>query len=56
MALARKLGVVLHRMRVDGTDFPWTSEASPVYGGEAMFCTVAEFEGALAETPGSGSS
>ncbi len=27
VALARKLGVVLHRMWVDGTDFRWTSEA-----------------------------
>jgi transposase len=28
VALARKLGVVLHRMWVDGTSFRWTSEAA----------------------------
>jgi len=28
VALARKLGVVLHRMWVDGTNFRWTNEAS----------------------------
>ncbi len=28
VALARKLGVVLHRMWVDGTSFRWTSEAT----------------------------
>ncbi len=28
VALARKLGVILHRMWVDGTSFRWTSEAS----------------------------
>ena len=28
VALARKLGVVLHRMWVDGTDFRWTSEVA----------------------------
>ena len=27
VALARKLGVILHRMWVDGTSFRWTSEA-----------------------------
>lgn len=26
VALARKLGVILHRMWVDGTDFRWTNE------------------------------
>ncbi len=26
VALARKLGVILHRMWVDGTSFRWTSE------------------------------
>ena len=28
VALARKLGVVLHRMWVDGTSFRWTSETA----------------------------
>jgi transposase len=28
VALARKLGVILHRMWVDGTSFRWTSEAA----------------------------
>ena len=28
VALARKLGVVLHRMWVDGTSFRWTSETT----------------------------
>lgn len=28
VALARKLGVVLHRIWVDGTDFRWTGEAA----------------------------
>ncbi|MCJ8159111.1 IS110 family transposase [Sphingomonas sp. LaA6.9] len=28
VALARKLGVILHRMWVDGSDFRWTSEAT----------------------------
>lgn len=28
VALARKLGVILHRMWVDGTDFRWTREAA----------------------------
>ena len=27
VALARKLSVVLHRMRVDGKDFRWSKEA-----------------------------
>lgn len=30
VALARKLGVVLHRMWVDGTDFRWTSETNAI--------------------------
>ncbi len=29
VALARKLGVILHRMWVDGTSFRWTNQASP---------------------------
>jgi hypothetical protein len=28
VALARKLGVILHRMWVDGTTFRWTGEAA----------------------------
>jgi transposase len=28
VALARKLGVILHRMWIDGTDFRWTSETA----------------------------
>jgi transposase len=28
VALARKLGVILHRMWIDGTSFRWTSEAT----------------------------
>ena len=28
VALARKIGVILHRMWVDGTSFRWTKEAS----------------------------
>lgn len=27
VALARKIGVILHRMRIDGTSFRWTREA-----------------------------
>ena len=27
VALARKLGVILHRMWVDGTDFRWSNDA-----------------------------
>ena len=30
VALARKLGVILHRMWVDGTDFRWTSETNAI--------------------------
>lgn len=30
VALARKLGVVLHRMWVDGTSFRWTSEIAAI--------------------------
>ena len=30
VALARKLGVVLHRMWVDGTSFRWTSETAAI--------------------------
>ena len=30
VALARKLGVILHRMWVDGTSFRWTNEPAPV--------------------------
>ena len=30
VALARKLGVILHRMWVDGTSFRWTSEPAPL--------------------------
>ncbi len=30
VALARKIGVILHRMWIDGTNFRWTREASKV--------------------------
>jgi hypothetical protein len=30
VALARKLGVILHRMWVDGTDFRWTNEETAI--------------------------
>jgi transposase len=30
VALARKLGVILHRMWVDGTDFRWSNEATAI--------------------------
>jgi len=30
VALARKLGVILHRMWVDGTSFRWTNETAPM--------------------------
>ncbi len=36
VALARKLGVVLHRMWVDGTSFRWTSEAAPWHKEESL--------------------
>ena len=30
VALARRLGVIMHRMWIDGTDFRWMREAAPV--------------------------
>lgn len=30
VALARKLGVILHRMWVDGTTFRWSSEETAI--------------------------
>ena len=30
VALARKLGVILHRMWVDGTTFRWSNEGSAI--------------------------
>jgi transposase len=31
VALARKLAVILHRMRVDGTDFRYTNQPAPAH-------------------------
>ena len=36
VALARKLGVVLHRMWVDATDFRWSKTAAMAIGEEAV--------------------
>ena len=30
VALARKLGVILHRMWVDGTDFRWSNQETAI--------------------------
>ncbi len=30
VALARKLGVILHRMWIDGTDFRWTNHETAI--------------------------
>jgi hypothetical protein len=30
VALARRLGVIMHRMWIDGTEFRWMRESSPV--------------------------
>ncbi len=36
VALARKLGVILHRMWVDGTSFRWTNEEPPSHKKESL--------------------
>jgi transposase len=33
VALARKLGVILHRMWIDGTSFRWSNDAAVIAGG-----------------------